>query len=60
MSEALKLLEAVRALHVDPIAAVIVAAVVVAWLEQRMTHARTPPFTAAHQGLATHIKARRY
>lgn len=59
MIEALKLLQAIEGLHIDPMAAVIVAGLLVAWLEQKMARNRTPPFTSAHTGLATPGRASR-
>ena len=52
MIETMKLLQAIRAFHIDPLAAVIVLAVMVAWLEQRRAARHTPSFTTAHRGVA--------
>ncbi|MFL5294906.1 MAG: hypothetical protein ACJ798_00860 [Phenylobacterium sp.] len=50
MSEAIKILQFIRELNVNPLAAVIATAVVGAWLEQTYARKKTPNFTKAHQG----------
>jgi hypothetical protein len=48
MSQAFEILRAVEALHINLLAAVIVAAVLCALLEQRWRRRHTPHFSQAH------------
>ena len=42
---------AVQALHLNPWLMVIIAGLLLAWLEQRRAARRAPPFTAQHTGI---------
>jgi hypothetical protein len=56
MSEALRLLQdlaqLMRDLRIDPLAVVIVIAIVAAYAEQRMARNRAPQFTSEHSDIA--------
>lgn len=56
MSDALKLLQdlaqVLRDLRIDPLAAVIVIAILAAYAEQRIARGRAPQFTSEHSDIA--------
>jgi hypothetical protein len=56
MSDALRLLrdlaQVLRDLRIDPLAAVIVVAILAAYAEQRLARGRAPQFTSEHSEIA--------
>ncbi len=52
MSELLRLLQLIRDLRIDPLAAVIVAAILIAFAEQRVARRRAPHYTTEHSDIA--------
>jgi hypothetical protein len=56
MSDALRLLQdlaqVLRDLRIDPLAAVIVVAILAAYAEQRLARGRAPQFTSEHSDIA--------